>query len=80
MKFITYAIINQQGLIYKGITSDLEKRLNYHNRGRSRWTKRRGPFKLLYSETFQSKTEALKHEKFLKSGKGREMLKKIVRV
>lgn len=43
-----------------------------------RWTKLRGLWKLVYKEEYTTKTEALKREKFLKSGKGREFLKHII--
>ncbi len=50
----------------------------YHNQGLSNWTKSRGPWTLVHSEQYENKTEALKREKFLKSGKGREYLKSII--
>jgi len=75
MKYIVYVIGNDKGQLYKGLTTNLEKRLYYHNSGLGNWTKFRGPFRLVYEEGFASKTEALKREKFLKSGQGRELLK-----
>ncbi len=35
---------------------------------------------LIYTEAYQTKTEAIKREKFLKSGQGRKFLDKILRV
>jgi len=40
-------------------------------------TKNRGPWGLVYQERYGSRSEAMIREKFLKSGKGREMLDKI---
>jgi len=80
MRYTVYAIRGKLGYIYKGITSNLDQRLEYHNKGLSRWTKNRGPFKLIFSREFDNKSEGLKFEKFLKSGKGREFLKKTVGV
>ncbi len=57
---------------YTGITSDLSRRLNEHDSGQTRSTKGRGPFKLVYSERFDTRVEAREKEKFLKSGSGRE--------
>jgi putative endonuclease len=67
------------GKLYKGQTSDLEKRLESHNThepGTMRYTyKQKGPWRLLYSEEHSTRSEAMKKEKFLKSGQGREWIK-----
>ncbi len=76
--FYTYIIQNPDGILYKGSTENLEKRIKQHNAGHSRWTKNKGPWKVVYKEKFNLKSEALKREKFFKSGKGRAILKKIV--
>jgi putative endonuclease len=75
MPFTVYVIKAKNGDLYKGVTHNLDKRLESHNQG-WRWTKGRGPFILLYKEEYSTKTEALKREKFFKSGQGREFLKK----
>ena len=62
---------------YIGSTSNLNRRLNEHNLGLVKSTKNRRPFKLIYTEEFKNKSFALKKEKFLKTGKGREYLKNI---
>lgn len=78
MKYTIYVIQTKDGKLYKGVTSNLQKRLENHLYGMSTWTKNKGPFKLVYSEENYSKSEALKRERFLKSGKGREFLKKYI--
>jgi putative endonuclease len=60
---------------YIGSTSDLKERIKRHNLSRSAYTKKGIPWKLVYYEAFLSKATALKEEKFLKSGKGRDRLK-----
>jgi Predicted endonuclease containing a URI domain len=61
---------------YIGFTSNLEARINAHNHLANKgWTKNFKPWKLVYSETFQTKTEAMKREKELKSQQGRNFLK-----
>ncbi len=60
--------------IYTGCTSDLNKRLMYHNSGKVRSTKSRRPFELVYKEEYISMTEARKRENCLKSGQGRKWL------
>ena len=63
---------------YIGVTSDLQKRINYHNSGRQRSTKHRIPFKLIYFEELSDKTLALKREKQIKSYKGGNAFKKLI--
>lgn len=69
------------GKIYTGQTSDLEKKLRQHNdpdNNLSKYTKQnKGTWKLIYKEELFTRAEAIKREKFLKSGKGRSCLKKI---
>ena len=57
---------------YTGSTDDLKKRMNEHNSGKTQFTLRGIPWKLVYYEAFIEKVDAMREEKFLKSGKGRE--------
>ncbi len=66
------------GSRYVGSTEDLETRIIEHNQGRCRYTKGRMPWIVIYSEKFSTLSEARKREVFLKSGKGRELLDKIL--
>jgi putative endonuclease len=59
---------------YIGQTNNLEKRLLEHNEGMTKSIRFQIPFVLEYSETFETRIEAIRREKFLKSGKGREWL------
>ena len=59
---------------YTGSTEFVNKRHNEHNRGQSKFTKGGIPWILIHSEVFATKSEALKREKFLKSGQGRAWL------
>jgi putative endonuclease len=64
--------------LYTGFTADLTQRLGQHNEGLTRSTKNRGPWKLVYSEEFATRGEAMQREKFLKSGQGRKELRRIL--
>ena len=65
----------RNGKRYVGFTSKLaEARLREHNSGSNRFTRQNGPFRLLYTECFQPKKEAMAKEKFFKSGQGRKVL------
>jgi len=63
---------------YTGATTDLHRRLTEHNSNLSRSTKNRGPWVLVHKEEFVSLAEAYRRERFLKTGKGRDELKRIL--
>lgn len=74
--YYTYVLQSEKdGRLYKGMTKDLENRLLQHNSGQTKSTKGFTPWKLVYYEVFESQKEALKREKYFKSGSGREFLK-----
>ena len=53
--------------LYTGYTNNLENRLKAHNEGKgAKYTKSRLPVKLVYSETFDDKKEAMSREWFIK--------------
>ena len=61
--------------IYIGFTSDTEARFKSHNELATRgWTIRYRPWEILYTEKFETKINAIKREKELKSAKGREFI------
>ncbi len=61
---------------YTGFTVDLEARILQHNEGfPGSFTNNKGPWILIYSETFDNKADALKREKFFKTGSGRDFIK-----
>jgi len=61
---------------YTGIALDAIKRLNDHNRGKSRFTKGHLPWKMIYTESQPDWQAARKREKYLKSAAGKIWLKK----
>ena len=74
--FFVYILKSQKdGGYYFGYTSNIETRLNFHNEGFVKSTKGRRPLVLHYLERFDSKSEALKREKFFKSIDGYNWLK-----
>lgn len=54
---------------YIGHTAELEKRLAEHNRGKTRSTKGYLPWKVVYTEKFETKSEAFRREQEIKSFK-----------
>lgn len=55
---------------YIGQTNDLATRLAQHNEGLSRSTKAYRPWEIIHVEEFNSQSEVLKRERFLKSPAG----------
>ena len=79
IKYYVYIIASKEGYKYTGMTEDLELRLKQHNdKTLSFWTKRGTSWQLKYKEEFDNKTDALKREKWLKSGVGRDYVKKML--
>ena len=62
--------------LYIGYTSDLKNRFSEHQRGCVSTTKNRRPLVLIYYEAYRSEKDARVREKFLKTGQGREFIKK----
>lgn len=67
------------GSIYTGITNDLKRRFNEHNSGKSFSTKHLRPYVLIYYEAHTNKYDAANREQFLKSGWGKNWIKKNLR-
>ena len=62
-KFYTYLARCNDGSLYTGYTVDLNEREAKHNEGKgARYTRVRLPVKIVYSEEFQTKSEAMKRE------------------
>ncbi|MCR4264537.1 MAG: GIY-YIG nuclease family protein [Candidatus Roizmanbacteria bacterium] len=64
--------------LYIGCSDNWERRLEEHNGGKNFSTKSRRPFRLIYLEAFVDQEEAFKKEKFYKSGRGHEVLYKML--
>lgn len=63
---------------YIGSTSNLERRLHEHNTGKSTFTKRGIPWKLIYHESSETKQSAWKREMEIKRYKGGIQFKKLI--
>jgi putative endonuclease len=77
--YYVYALKSEQrNYIYVGLTNDLERRILEHNRGYNKTTKPYLPFLLIYEESFETRQEARKREKYLKGGSGKKFLKSLL--
>ena len=63
---------------YVGYTDNLEWRLQRHNEGWGKFTKRGVPWLIVYSEVFQSKPEAIRREREIKAKKSRKYIEFII--
>jgi putative endonuclease len=63
---------------YTGFTSNLEQRLLSHNQPGKDWTQSFRPWRIIYTKEFNSKQDALQHEKWLKTGAGRDFIRTVI--
>ena len=61
--------------MYTGSTNNLRKRFKEHNDGKSNWTKKGIPWKLVYYEACLNEEDARSREIYLKSGMGKRYIK-----
>ncbi|MBQ8918950.1 MAG: GIY-YIG nuclease family protein [Acidaminococcaceae bacterium] len=67
MSYYVYMLECSDGTLYTGYTDDLEKRLAAHNAGEgAKYTRSRRPCKLVYTEAFAKKNEAMSREWHIK--------------
>lgn len=64
---------------YVGITKDLIKRLEKHNKGGVHSTKNRKPLKLIKFEEYDNYSQARSREKEIKSFKGGNKFKELIK-
>ncbi|MEK7578484.1 MAG: GIY-YIG nuclease family protein [Patescibacteria group bacterium] len=77
--YYTYILKSlKNGKYYTGSTNDLVERLKRHNAGRNKSTKAGIPWKLIYSESFQTKQDAYRKEMQIKSYKNGDAFKKLL--
>jgi putative endonuclease len=75
-KFFAYIIKSiEHDFYYKGHCEDIEERIKQHNAGMTESIKPYIPFKLVYFEEFNTRSEAIKREKYFKTSAGRRFLK-----
>ncbi len=61
---------------YIGLTTNLRSRLAEHNAGGSAHTAKYRPWRLAFSIEFETPAQAVKFERYLKSGSGRAFAKR----
>ena len=78
--YYIYILECADNTLYTGYTNNLENRLKAHNEGKgAKYTKSRLPVKLVYSESFDDKKEAMSREWFIKHRLTREEKLEIIK-
>ncbi len=74
-----YILLSEtDGRRYIGSTNNLARRLTEHNGGKVKSTRARRPLKVIYTERFANEGLARKRERFFKTHKGYNELKKLL--
>ena len=61
--WFVYILLCVDGTLYTGITNDIKKRLLAHEKGKgAKYTKGRGPFKLIYKHNLNTLSLAMREE------------------
>jgi putative endonuclease len=70
-KYVVYILESLRvGRYYVGSSGNVEERLKKHNSDDAGWTRRYQPWKLIYTEEYETRGEAVRRERFLKSKEG----------
>ena len=73
-----YILACKDGSLYTGITNDVQARVAAHEQGTgAKYTRGRGPFEVMYTESFPSRSEASKRELAVKKLSKEQKLKMI---
>ena len=75
MYYIYVLLSEADGNFYTGSTPDLKRRFAAHCAGKVRSTRDRRPLKLIYYEASLSKDDAIRRERYLKTGMGKRYLR-----
>ena len=75
MYYVYVLISEKDNKFYTGYTSDLEKRIEEHLKGKVNSTRYRLPIKLVYFECSINQDDALHREKYLKSTYGKRYIR-----
>ena len=79
MKYYLYILQSLSAdKFYIGVSENPDRRLVYHNSIEKGFTSRYRPWKLVFTQAFDSKSDALKAERKLKSWKSKVMIRKVI--
>ena len=64
---------------YIGYSTNLRQRIQAHNEGKNRSTKRYKPWRLIFYEAYRDEHDAKRREKYLKTSQGSRALKRMLK-
>lgn len=77
-KYYIYVLLTEQNTYYCGYTDDVERRFEKHKLGLgAKYTKSHKPVKIVYKESFETKSEAMKAEYKFKNLRKKQKLEVI---
>ena len=77
--YLVYILLSERtGRYYVGHTNDLDRRIAEHNRIKGKYTDTGIPWKVAYTEVFNSKTEAYARERYIKSRKSVDFVRQLI--
>ncbi len=77
--FWTYILEDQEGRFYIGHTDNLDRRVAEHNTPEkigTKYTHKNGPWRLVWQEEHETRSEAMRRERFIKSRKSSAWIRK----
>lgn len=76
--WIVYVLLCSDKSLYTGYTDNLEKRFVSHKEGKgAKYTKSHKPIKIVYSEIFEQKNDALKREAEIKKWERKDKIQRL---
>ena len=77
--YYTYILkSDRDGSFYTGQCENIQERVERHNKGYTRSTKAKIPWKLAYYETYHTRSEAIKRELQIKKYKSRQYISNLI--
>jgi putative endonuclease len=77
MPYFVYILESDStGHWYYGFSEDADQRVSDHKTNRSKHTRFKGPWRLIFKREFADKTEALKFERYLKKSRNKEFIRR----
>ena len=79
MAYYLYIIqSDKDGSFYIGTTQNLDARILRHNQGRSKYTRTKRPWKLVFYEEHPNRSSAMKREYAIKRRKSKDYIAKLI--
>jgi putative endonuclease len=79
MSFFVYIFYSpSKGKYYVGCCEDITVRLSQHNSGRNKSTQSGMPWEIKKTESYDTRSEALKREAFIKKMKSRKFTEQVI--